>query len=177
MKAKVVIRIALTAILILVGAPLLVVIIVALTPKAHGAELVPSKVQACEKACSEVKKPVKKKVRPNPCATEKYSVEPGDEVRFVVAARELLPASACWQLCDGDTCSALPSPCDEPCGWAYPESIVPAGFVPQHSGKYVAKHAKQSLRFPKEVKNNYIALCVTRAGLGQSDSWIVPPKA
>jgi len=108
------------------------------------------------------------------CATLNYTVEPGDEVRFAVLARKRLPASACWQLCDGTVCSAPPSPCDT-CDWIGPKSVIPAGFEPLHTGLYVAQAAKQSLRFPREVMSEYIALCATRKVLGQSDSAVVMP--
>lgn len=111
-----------------------------------------------------------------PCATVEYVVKSGDEVRFAVLTQERLPASACWQLCDGTNCSAPPSPCDN-CDWIGPKSVIPAGFEPLHTGRYVAHSAKQTLRFPREVMNEYIALCATRGGLGESDSWIVKPSA
>lgn len=111
------------------------------------------------------------------CRTVEYTVLRGDKVRFAVLARKRLPASACWQLCDGDTCSAPPSPCDEPCDWFGPKSVIPTGFEPLHSGWYVAMAPRQSLRFPREVTSEYIALCVEREGLGESDSWIIQPSA
>jgi len=110
------------------------------------------------------------------CATVEYAVEPGDEVRFAALAQKRLPASACWRLCDGDDCAAPPSPCDT-CDWIGPKSVLPKGFEPQHTGRYVARSAKQSLRFPLEVRANFIALCVTRDRLGESNSWIVQPTA
>ncbi len=110
------------------------------------------------------------------CATVEYTVKPGDEVRYFVLARKRLQASACWQLCDGTNCSAPPSSCDW-CDRFDPESIIPAGFETQHTGKYTARSAKQSLRFPLEIASSYLALCVTRAELGQSDSWVVQPSA
>ncbi len=110
------------------------------------------------------------------CATVKYIVEPNDEVSFAVFARELLPSSSCWQLCDGDNCTALPSPCGDDCNWVGPKSVLPTGFEPLHSGKYVARAEKQALRFPLGVEKNYVAICVTRDGK-QSDSWIVQPSA
>lgn len=112
------------------------------------------------------------------CATVEYTVAPGDEVPFAVFARKRLPASACWRLCDGDTCSALPSPCDT-CDWNDlngPKSVIPDGFEPLHSGKHIARNAKQTLRFPWEVTSEYIALCVARDGLGESDAWVIPPS-
>lgn len=109
------------------------------------------------------------------CATLNTVVAPGDEVRFAVLSRNRLPASACWQLCDGDDCSMLPSPCDT-CDWVGPLSVIPTGFVPLHTGRYVAKSAKQSLRFPSEAMSNYVALCDERTGLGQSDAVVVTPQ-
>ncbi|GEM_PF-2013435 len=111
-----------------------------------------------------------------PCETVTFTVEPGDEVRFAVFARKLLPASACWQVCDGDTCSAPPSPCDT-CNWAGPENVIPVGFSPLYTGRYRARAMRQTLRFPRAIHKNYLALCVTRVGLGESDSWIVQPAA
>lgn len=110
------------------------------------------------------------------CATVEYTVARGDEVRFAVLARKLLPASACWQLCDGSLCSALPSPCDT-CDWIGPKSVIPAWFEPLHTGRYVAQSSTQSLRFPREVMSEYVALCASRITLGQSDSWVVQPSA
>ena len=109
------------------------------------------------------------------CVTVEYLVQPGDETRFAVLAQKRLPSSACWQLCDGSDCAAPPSPCDE-CDWIGPKSVIPAGFEPIHTGRYVAQSAKQTLRFPREVENDYLALCVDREGLGESDSWIVQPS-
>lgn len=111
------------------------------------------------------------------CATVEYAVQPGDEVRFAVLAQRRLPASACWQLCDGADCAAPPSPCDDPNCWREVQDTLPAGFEPQHTGKYVARSAKQSLRLPREARMNFIALCVTREWFGQSNSWIVQPSA
>lgn len=110
------------------------------------------------------------------CAVVEYTVVPGDEVRFAVLSRKRLPSSACWQLCDGADCSAPPSPCDD-CDWIGPKSVIPAGFEPLHTGRYIAQSAKQRLRFPREVKAEYIALCDNRTGLGESDSWIIQPTA
>lgn len=110
------------------------------------------------------------------CATVEYTVEPGDEVRFAVLAQKRLPASACWQLCDGADCAAPPSPCDT-CDWIGPKSVIPDGFEPLHTGRYVAMNAKQSLRFPLEARADYVALCVTHDGFGESNSWIVQPSA
>lgn len=111
------------------------------------------------------------------CVTVEYVVAPGDEVRFAVLAQRRLPASACWQLCDGADCAAPPSPCDDPNCWREVQDTLPAGFEPQHTGKYVARSAKQSLRLPREARMNFIALCVTREWFGQSNSWIVQPSA
>ncbi len=111
------------------------------------------------------------------CVTVEYTVKPGDEVRFVVLSQKRLPASACWQLCDGTTdCAAPPSPCDT-CDWVGPKSVIPTGFEPLHTGRYTAKSAKQSLRLPREAMSEYVAICVARGGLGESDSWIVQPSA
>jgi hypothetical protein len=110
------------------------------------------------------------------CAEVGYTVEPGDEVRFAVLAQKRLPSSGCWRLCDGDDCAAPPSPCDI-CDWIGPKSVIPDGFEPLHTGRYVARSAKQTLRFPREVQASYVALCVTREGFGQSNSWIVQPSA
>lgn len=109
------------------------------------------------------------------CLTVEYVIEPGDEVRFAVLAQKRLPASACWRLCDGMDCAAPPSPCDM-CDWAGPRSVIPTGFWPLHTGRYVARRESQSLRFPVEVASEYVALCVTRRG-AQSNSWIVQPTA
>ncbi|MCR4333479.1 MAG: hypothetical protein NUV60_00440 [Patescibacteria group bacterium] len=111
------------------------------------------------------------------CATVEYTVQVGDRVRFAVLARKRLPASACWQLCDGDDCAAPPSPCDT-CDWVGPKSVIPAaGFEPLHTGWYVARAEHQTLRFPLAVMSEYIALCDERDGLGESDSWIIQPSA
>ncbi len=110
------------------------------------------------------------------CATVEYTVEPGDEIRFAVLAEKRLSASACWQLCDGEDCGAPPSPCDT-CDWIGPKSVIPDGFEPLHTGKYTAKSPVQTLRFPVEVRVNYIALCDEREGFGASDSWIIRPDA
>lgn len=115
-------------------------------------------------------------VPPSSCATVAFAVKPGEEVRFSVLAQRRLPASACWQLCDGNACSALPSPCDV-CDWIGPKSVIPAGFEPLHTGRYTAHAERQTLRFPREVEANYVALCVTSDKLGESDSWIVQPSA
>ncbi len=113
---------------------------------------------------------------PEKCATVEYVVEPGDEVRYAVLARKRLPASACWQLCDGKNCSAPPSACDD-CDWMGPKSVIKDDLEPVHTGRYVATAARQSLRFPREVTSSYAALCVLRDGLvGESDSWVVPPS-
>ncbi len=109
------------------------------------------------------------------CATVAYTVNPGDEVRFAVLAQKRLPASACWQLCDGGECSMFPSPCDD-CDWVGPLSVLPTGFNPLHTGLYVAHSAEQTLRFPREAEKNYVALCVDREGLGESDAAIVFPQ-
>ena len=109
------------------------------------------------------------------CRTIKYVGKPGDEFRFAILTRERLPASACWQLCDGDDCAAPPSPCDT-CDWVGPMSVIPAGFKPLYTGKYVARHSHQSLRLPLGVEQNYVAFCDTRLNVGQSDSWIVQPN-
>ncbi len=110
------------------------------------------------------------------CVTVEYTVKPGDEVRFAVLAKNRLPSSACWQLCDGTDCAAPPAPCDT-CNWNGPKSVIPTGFEPFHTGKYPAHAGKQTLRLPVEAGASYVALCVTRGGVGESDSWIVQPKA
>ena len=110
------------------------------------------------------------------CATVKSVVQPSDEVRFVIKAKKPLPSSSCWQLCDGPECSAPPSPCDW-CAFAEQPEIIPEGFETQHSGLYTAKYAEQTLRLPVEAMHDYIALCITREGLGPSDAWIVQPSA
>ena len=114
---------------------------------------------------------------PKPCATVEYAVKQGDLVRFAVLTygKDRLP-DACWQLCDGDECSAPPSPCQD-CDWIGPLSVIPSGYLPNYTGLYIAHGAKQTLRFPREVKANYVALCVTRGDLGESDSWVVQPSA
>lgn len=114
-------------------------------------------------------------IGPSECRTVAYAVNPGDLVRFAVLAQKRLPASACWQLCDGTDCAAPPSPCDD-CDWIGPKSVIPDGFEPLHTGRYVAKHSKQTLRLPLEVSASYVALCDDRPGLGDSDSWIVQPR-
>ena len=108
------------------------------------------------------------------CATVESIVKSGDEVRYAVFARKRLPASVCWQLCDGKKCSAPPTSCDN-CDWIGSELPIPDTLKPVHTGSYVATEAKQSLRFPREVMDSYVALCVERDGLGESDSWVVPP--
>ena len=110
------------------------------------------------------------------CATAEYVVKIGDAVRFAVLTRKRLPSSACWQLCDGTDCAAPPSPCDN-CDWIGPKSVIPAGFEPLHTGLYIARAERQTLRFPLEVMKEYIALCIERDGLGESDSWIIQPSA
>ncbi len=113
---------------------------------------------------------------PEMCVTVKYTVKIGDEARFAVLTRKRLPASACWQLCDGTDCAAPPSPCDT-CDWIGPKSVIPAGFEPLHTGRYIAHSEHQTLRFPREVMSEYIALCDDRVGLGESDAWIIQPSA
>ncbi len=110
------------------------------------------------------------------CAIVKYTVKPGDEVRFAVLAEKRLPASACWQLCDGEECAAPPAPCDT-CDWIGPKSVIPDGLEPLHTGKYVAHAPLQTLRLPVEAALNYVALCDEREGLGESNSWIIQPSA
>lgn len=110
------------------------------------------------------------------CATVKYIVEPGDEVRFAVLSERRLPASACWELCDGEDCAAPPSPCDT-CDWIGPRSVIPNGQEPHHTGKYVTRARVQTLRLPEEAALNYVALCVNREGSGESNSWIIQPSA
>lgn len=108
------------------------------------------------------------------CKTIKYEGRPGDEFRFAVFTRKYLP-SACWQLCDGDDCVAPPSPCSS-CNWIGLKRIIPSGFRPLYTGRYIARHSRQSLRFPLDVEQDYVVFCDTRPGLGQSDSWVVQPR-
>ncbi len=117
-------------------------------------------------------------VTEHPCATLVYTVKPGDLARFAVftAGRDGRLSDTCWQLCDGDVCSAPPSPCQD-CNWSGPFQVIPTGYEPNYTGLYVAHSAKQTLRLPLDVMTNYIALCVDRDGLGESDSWIVQPSA
>lgn len=110
------------------------------------------------------------------CATVKFTVMPGDEVRFAVLARKPLPSSSCWQLCDGLDCAMFPSPCDT-CGWWGPKLFIPAEFKPLHTGRYIAKSPEQTLRFPIDVMSEYVVLCDDRTGRGESDSWIIQPSA
>lgn len=112
---------------------------------------------------------------PEQCATVKSTVVPGDEVRFAVLAQKYLPASACWQLCDGEHCSAPPSPPCDFCDWIEPMKVIPTGFEPLHTGRYVARASEQKLRFPVEVMANYVAICVTREGPGQSNAVVIMP--
>lgn len=109
------------------------------------------------------------------CVTVEYFVEQGDEIRFAIFAKGRLPSSSCWQLCDGDKCSAPPTPCDT-CDWRGPKSVIPVGFDPMHTGRYTASVQRQTLRFPQEVKDGFVILCDERKGK-HSDSWIVPPTA
>lgn len=111
------------------------------------------------------------------CATVKYTVKRGDKILFAILERKLLQASACWELCDGDTCTAWPAPCVAPCDWAGPKSVIPAGLEPLQTGWYIAQAEHQTLRFPLAVMKEYIALCDERDGLGESDSWIIQPSA
>ncbi len=117
-------------------------------------------------------------VTPSQCLTETYTVKPNDEVRIAIFTKngERLPASNCWSLSDGKTVSALPSPCTV-CNWEGPLSVLPVGYSPEYTGLYIAHSRTQVLRFPRAVANEYVALCVNRAGLGESDSWIIPPSA
>lgn len=110
------------------------------------------------------------------CVTVDFSVEPGDEIRFAIFARKRLPSSACWQLCDGDICSAPPVPCDN-CNWIGPRSVIADGLEPIHTGKYTAQSAQQILRLPLAAKAEEIFLCDERKGFGHSDSWHIPPSA
>lgn len=116
-------------------------------------------------------------ITPAKCASTTFQVKPGDLVRLGVFTKngERLP-SDCWSLSDGSVVSAAPSPCAE-CNWEGVLSVLPDGFRVEYSGLYRAHSRTQTLRFPREVTKDYIALCVTREGLGESDSWIVPPRA
>ena len=118
------------------------------------------------------------KVAVTQCLTATYTVKVGDEVRIAIFTKdgERIPASNCWSLSDGSNVSALPSPCTV-CNWSGPLSVLPNGYKPEYTGLYIAHSRTQVLRFPSEVAKSYIALCVTRAGLGESDSWIIPPSA
>ncbi len=110
------------------------------------------------------------------CATVTFTLKhPGEIVRFAILTDRRLPASSCWQLIDGDVHSALPSPCDT-CNWIGPRSVIPRRYKPLYTGLYTANFAKQTLRFPVEVKQEYVALCVTRKGFGESYAWVIPPK-
>ncbi len=115
-------------------------------------------------------------VTPSKCASVTFRVKPGVWVRFGVFTKngERLP-SRCWSLTDGNIVSAAPSPCTV-CNWIGPLGVLPAGFRVEYSGLYRAHSRTQTLRFPREVTKDYIVLCVTRAGQGESDSWIIPPK-
>ena len=110
------------------------------------------------------------------CFSVQYTVEKGDEIRFAFLTRKRLPSSACWQVCDGADCAAPPSPCDT-CEWIGPKSVIPTGYEPLHTGRYIARSERQTLRFPREAASEYIALCDFREGLGESDAWIVQPSA
>ncbi len=118
------------------------------------------------------------KVAVTQCLTVTYTVKVGDEVRIAIFTKdsERLPASNCWSLSDGSKVSALPSPCTV-CNWEGPLSVLPNGYKPQYTGLYIARSRTQVLRFPRAVAKEYMALCVNRASLGESDSWIVPPSA
>ncbi len=110
------------------------------------------------------------------CVTVTFHVQPGDQVRYAVFTHqgERLPSS-CWSLSDGEEISAAPSPCTV-CNWVGPLSILPNGFSVKYSGLYRAHSRTQVLRFPRKVIGDYIALCITRVDLGESDSWIIPPS-
>lgn len=96
------------------------------------------------------------------------------QVRFAVFTKgERLPSS-CWSLTDGKVVSAAPSPCTV-CNWVGPLSVLPHGFMVKYSGLYRAHSRVQTLRFPREVTKGYIALCITRDGLGESYTFIIPP--
>ncbi len=110
------------------------------------------------------------------CVTVAFRVNPGDQVRYGVFTQgERLP-SHCWSLSDGGVVSATPSPCNT-CKWVGTVHVLPYGSIPEYTGLYSAHSRLQVLRFPSEVSGNYVVLCVTRKGLGESDSWIVPPSA
>ncbi len=110
------------------------------------------------------------------CASITFRVKLGDQVRLAVITDGRRLPSNCWSLTDGDVVSAVPSPCTT-CNWIGPLSVLPHSLVVKYSGLYRAHAHTQTLRFPREVTKDYIALCVTREGLGESDSWIVPPRA
>ncbi|HEC94329.1 MAG TPA: hypothetical protein ENI56_03135 [Candidatus Kaiserbacteria bacterium] len=115
-------------------------------------------------------------VTPTKCVSDTFQVRRGDWVRLGVFTNgERLP-SDCWSLSDGGIVSAIPSPCTA-CNWIGPLSVLPEGFMVEYSGLYRAHSRTQTLRFPREVTRDYIALCVIREGLGESDSWIIPPGA
>ncbi|MFA6503236.1 MAG: hypothetical protein WCT45_03220 [Candidatus Paceibacterota bacterium] len=170
---KVIVRVALTVVVLLVALPMIAIVVTMLSSLARAAEPALGKLQACEQACREAKPQVKKK-RQSPCVTVELTVVPGDEVRFFISAPKRLPSSACSQVCDGNDCAAPPSPCDD-CSWISHMPGVARGFLPLHSGKYVARSAKQKFRFPRAAMTDYIAFCVTRGGLGQSNAAVVLP--
>lgn len=111
------------------------------------------------------------------CASVTFRVKHiGDQVRLAVITDGSRLPSNCWSLSDGGVVSAAPSPC-QVCNWRGSLSVLPTGLKVEYSGLYTARGRVQTIRFPREVKGFYIALCVTSAGLGKSDSWIIPPSA
>ncbi len=111
------------------------------------------------------------------CATVTFRIKHiGTQVRYAVFTQGKRLPSTCWSLSDGGVVSAAPSPCTV-CNWVGVIHNLPFGFVPEYTGLYTVHSHLQVLRFPREVAKNYVVLCVTRKGLGESDSWIVPPSA
>jgi hypothetical protein len=104
------------------------------------------------------------KVESAQCAVAQYETEVGDEFKFVVLTEgSYLPASACWEVCDGESCSAPPTPCTDGCNWSGIRESVPAEFsFAAHSGAYTTKSRLQTIRFPREVMQEYLGACVTR---------------
>jgi len=109
------------------------------------------------------------------CIEYDYTVEVGDQVRYAAITRGRMPAE-CWKLCDGDECSAPPSPCTV-CDWLRPLSVIPGGREPNYTGVYVALHRKQRFFAPVDMIYEYFVVCVDRNGRdGDSDSWIARPE-
>ncbi len=110
------------------------------------------------------------------CVLVTFRVIPGDIVRYAVFTDGSRLSSSCWSLSDGNITSATPSPCTV-CDWSGPLQVLPEGSLVKYSGLYRARNRVQTLRFPRGVMQRYVALCVTRAGLGESDSWVIQPSA